>query len=66
MCELGVMVPIIPGIMPITNYSQILRFSRVCGANIPGRVVGDLETIQNDHDAVQQYGIALATRSVRN
>ncbi len=65
MREMGVEVPIIPGIMPITNYSQILRFSRVCGANIPETVVSDLETIQNDHEAVQQYGIALATRQCK-
>ena len=65
MREKGVTVPIIPGIMPITNYSQILRFSQVCGANIPKTIVNDLETIQNDNDAVQQYGIALATRQFR-
>jgi methylenetetrahydrofolate reductase (NADPH) len=65
MREKGVTVPIIPGIMPITNYSQILRFSRVCGANIPETVVEDLEAIQHDHDAVQQYGITFATRQCR-
>ncbi len=66
MHEKGVRVPIIPGIMPITNYRQILRFSRICGANIPETVVRDLETIQNDQEAVQQYGITFADASVRS
>jgi methylenetetrahydrofolate reductase (NADPH) len=57
MHEKGVKVPIIPGIMPITNYNQILRFTRVCGATIPDRLVRDLEPIQDDLEAVQQYGI---------
>lgn len=65
MREKGVTVPIIPGIMPITNYSQIVRFTQTCGAKIPERVARDLETIQNDQEAVQEYGIAHATRQCK-
>lgn len=57
MREKGVRVPIIPGIMPITNYNQILRFTRICGATIPDGLVKDLEPIQNDTDAVHRYGV---------
>jgi methylenetetrahydrofolate reductase (NADPH) len=57
MRERGVKVPIIPGIMPITNYNQILRFTRLCGATIPDRLVKDLESIQDNPDAVYQYGV---------
>jgi methylenetetrahydrofolate reductase (NADPH) len=63
--EMGVTVPIVPGIMPITNYGQIVRFTRICGAKIPPRVATDLETIQNNHEAVQEYGILHATRQCK-
>lgn len=62
MREKGVKVPIIPGIMPITNYSQILRFTQSCGAKMPGKLLKDLEKIQNDAEGVQKYGIDYATR----
>ena len=65
MRERGVGVPIIPGIMPITNYQQILRFTRVCGATIPEKVIQDLDVIQNDPEAIQQYGIEHATQQCR-
>ena len=61
MRDKGVNVPIIPGIMPITNYRQILRFTRICGATIPERLMNDLERIQDDHEAVHKYGVAHAT-----
>jgi len=65
MREKGVLIPIIPGIMPITNYQQILRFTKICGASIPEQVIRDLEAIQGDHEAVQEYGIEYATRQCR-
>jgi methylenetetrahydrofolate reductase (NADPH) len=66
MRDRGVSIPIIPGIMPITNFQQILRFTRICGATIPGAVEADLEAIQNEPELVQQYGIELATRQCRD
>ena len=57
-----VTVPIIPGIMPITNYHQIKRFTQTCGAKIPEKLANDLEEIQNNLEAVQRYGIEYATR----
>jgi methylenetetrahydrofolate reductase (NADPH) len=65
MRERGVTVPIVPGIMPITNYNQIVRFTRVCGATIPDKVNRDLESIQHDLGAVQRYGVKLATEQCR-
>ena len=62
MREKGVTVPIIPGVMPITNYHQIVRFTQTCGAKIPEELASDLESIQDDPEAVQQYGIEYATR----
>jgi len=65
MREKGVYVPIIPGIMPITNYQQIVRFTKICGASIPEQLVLHLEAIQHDPDAVQAYGIEYAVRQCR-
>ncbi len=65
MREKGVRVPIIPGIMPITNFNQIVRFTQVCGARIPEHAKRELELIQNDPEAVQDYGVAYATRQCR-
>ena len=62
MREKGVSVPIIPGIMPITNYSQILRFTRICGATIPTPLMRELEPIQDDLEAVHKHGVAHATQ----
>lgn len=54
-------VPIVPGIMPITSFEQIERFTRLCGATIPMRLRLQLERYQNDPLAVQQLGVAHAT-----
>jgi len=58
----GVTIPLIPGIMPITNYDQIVRFSAMCGASIPDWVHEQMEPIREDLDAVKKLGIELATR----
>jgi methylenetetrahydrofolate reductase (NADPH) len=64
--ERGVTVPIVPGIMPITNLHQILRFTRICGATIPDKVVTDLDMIKGDYEAVHRYGVEYATRQCRD
>lgn len=57
----GINVPIVPGIMPITNYEQVQRFVRMCGATVPMRLQLALEKVKDDHDAVMQLGVAHAT-----
>jgi len=61
----GVSVPIVPGILPITNYHQLVRITKFCGASIPEQVVRDLEAIQHDPEAVHAYGIEYAVRQCR-
>jgi methylenetetrahydrofolate reductase (NADPH) len=58
---LGIGVPIIPGIMPITNVRQIERFTRMCGATIPEPLLSELRRLQDDHHAVLSLGVAHAT-----
>lgn len=57
----GIKVPIVPGIMPITNVAQIERFTRLCGATIPRRLQLQMEQLGDDPDAVTQLGVAHAT-----
>ena len=57
----GVTVPIIPGIMPVTNVDQIRRFTTKIGAHIPGSLLEPLEDRKEDPDAVLQLGVAWAT-----
>ena len=52
-----VSVPTLPGIMPITNVSQIKRFTSMCGAHIPARFMAQLEAVQTDAEAVRALGV---------
>jgi len=58
---IGITNRIIPGIMPITNFAQIKKFSKMCGATIPDNVVKRLEPIQNIHNKFYQTGVEIAT-----
>jgi len=57
----GVTVPIIPGIMPVTNVDQIQRFTSKIGATIPDALLDALRARADDPDAVLQLGVAWAT-----
>lgn len=59
--RLGMNAPIVPGIMPITNYEQVQRFVRMCGATVPMRLQLELEKVKDDPQAVMQLGVAHAT-----
>lgn len=57
----GIHVPIIPGIMPITSFEQVERFTRQCAATLPMRLRLELERHRGDPEAVRQLGVAHAT-----
>lgn len=54
--KLGVQVPIVPGIMPISNFSQLRRFSEQCGAEIPRWIGKRMQAYGDDADAVRAFG----------
>jgi len=54
--RLGIDIPIIPGVMPITNYSRLARFSAACGAEIPRWVRMRLEDYGDDLDSIREFG----------
>jgi methylenetetrahydrofolate reductase (NADPH) len=53
----GVHVPIVAGIMPITNYSQLMRFSDMCGAEIPRWVRLKLASFGDDSESIKAFGL---------
>ncbi|MBJ7263222.1 MAG: methylenetetrahydrofolate reductase [NAD(P)H] [Burkholderiaceae bacterium] len=53
----GVSVPIVPGIMPITNYSQLLRFSDMCGAEVPRWIRLRLAGFGDDRASIKAFGV---------
>jgi len=57
-CEsLDINIPIVPGIMPITNYKQLARFSDACGAEIPRWIRKRLEDFGDDIDSIKAFGL---------
>ncbi len=57
----GIDVPVLPGIMPVTNVDQIQRFTAMCGAHIPAGLSAALRARREDPDATLQLGVAWAT-----
>ncbi len=53
--------PVVPGIMPITNYSGLARFSDNCGADIPRWIRKQLEAYEDDTDSLIAFGIDVVT-----
>jgi len=60
--QLGVHVPLIPGIVAILSAAQITRFTQMCGAKIPPALRAKLDAIGADDEAAMQFGIEYATR----
>ncbi|MCB8890739.1 methylenetetrahydrofolate reductase [NAD(P)H] [Vreelandella malpeensis] len=58
----GITQPIIPGIMPITNYTKLARFSDACGAEIPRWLRKQLEALGDDREAIGDFGTEVISR----
>jgi methylenetetrahydrofolate reductase (NADPH) len=59
--KLGVEVPIVPGIMPITNYTQLMRFSENCGAEVPRWIALRLASFGDDRESIRAFGLDVVT-----
>jgi len=62
--RIGITVPIIAGIMPITSVKQIRKMSTMCGANVPVSLISMLEKYRNNEEAMKEIGIAYATNQI--
>jgi methylenetetrahydrofolate reductase (NADPH) len=58
----GITIPIVPGIMPIGNFSQLARFSDACGAEIPRWLRQRLDGYRDDTASIRSYGLDVVTR----
>jgi methylenetetrahydrofolate reductase (NADPH) len=58
----GIDIPIVPGIMPITNFSRTVRFCNGCGADLPRWIRLRLEQLQEDKPALLDFGFGVVTR----
>ena len=62
LCEKsGITIPIVPGIMPITQYAQLFRFSEMCGADIPRWLRKRLVDFGDDRASIQAFGLDLVS-----
>ncbi len=58
---IGIDKPIYPGIMPITNFKNLARFSDACGADIPRWIRKQLESYRDDQESISSFGLDLVT-----
>ncbi len=58
----GIDIPITPGIMPITNYTSLARFSAMCGAEIPRWIRKRLESYGDDGASIREFGLDVVTK----
>jgi methylenetetrahydrofolate reductase (NADPH) len=61
----GITIPIVPGIMPITQYAQLFRFSEMCGADIPRWLRKRLESFGDDRESIQAFGLDVVSNLCR-
>ena len=55
-------IPVIPGIMPITNFKQIKKFADMCGATIPGELIQKLQAVADKPEEIEKIGIDYAIK----
>ncbi len=61
----GITVPIVPGIMPVLSLKQIQRFTQMCGATLPAKLITRLEAAGENTDAVEAVGLDWALTQIR-
>lgn len=62
----GIYLPIVCGLMPITNVAQVKRFTQMCGARIPATLLERLEPIEADRARVRALGVEYATQQAQD
>ncbi|WP_457638576.1 methylenetetrahydrofolate reductase [NAD(P)H] [Persephonella sp.] len=58
----GIKIPVIPGIMPVTNFKQIKKFADMCGATIPKQLIEKLQPVADRPEEVEKIGIEFAVK----
>jgi methylenetetrahydrofolate reductase (NADPH) len=60
--QMGIEIPIVPGIMPITDFARMKRITSMCGTVFPGALSNKLEAVQDDSDAQFEIGVEYAIK----
>lgn len=63
--QLGLELPIVPGIMPISNFAQLRRFSEICGAEIPRWIERRMSSLGDDAEAIRKLGADIVAAMCR-
>lgn len=63
--KIGIKIPIVPGIMPVTHGPQLEKFSRMCGASIPEKIRNAIAKFGNDQSSILKFGIEYTTEQCR-
>ncbi|MFO1060494.1 MAG: methylenetetrahydrofolate reductase [NAD(P)H] [Dongiaceae bacterium] len=63
--QAGITAPIVPGILPVTNFAQVVRFSGMCGASVPRWLAELFDGLENDHDTRKLVAAMVATEQCR-
>lgn len=61
----GITIPVVPGIMPIVNYSSLIRFSEMCGAEVPRWIRKQLDAYGDDSESIRKFGEEVVTEMCR-
>ena len=64
--QAGMTVPLVPGILPITNFQTVVRFSENCGAEVPRWLVRRLDELQDDAPALRAFGVDFVSKLCEN
>jgi methylenetetrahydrofolate reductase (NADPH) len=64
--ELGIRVPIVPGLLPITNFAQVKRITSLCGARLPEKLVAKLESAAEDTEKQFELGVDFAIQQTQD
>lgn len=62
--EIGIGVPIVPGLLPALAFTQIQRITSLCGASLPEKLVQDMESVGDDQESQREIGLAFTIRQV--
>ncbi|KAJ4475679.1 methylenetetrahydrofolate reductase-domain-containing protein [Lentinula aciculospora] len=63
--DIGINVPVLPGIMPIQTYQSFVRLTKLTGSKVPEQVMADVDAIKHNDQLVKDYGIELAVKMIR-
>ena len=64
LAKAGVAIPVVPGILPVTNFAQVVKFSAACGATVPERMHRDFEGLDDDPETRRMVAAVQACRQV--